>query len=300
MEVLNALIHDGKNGKQFTSVRCISGLHNEFFEQLGYDGTCPACEAMHEVWDLYNVKMKAEAAKWGIDPQNDPADSLKPHREKILGEMDLKNAEEYVTFPIVIIPTKAKMTPADDALTTMRVEFVTWRKKRYNDAIIATLDTMMNNPGHPAGLFWMWKFSYDTQGKQANARDSAKNAKYAVINDASALPLLEPLRAAAEEKAKEFTLIKAAEVIVANQFLFKEDVDAEVRKIMSRTRQLLQLSSVSGTQQQLPAGQPVGQLGGANPLANFGVQPQQGQVGEVPTNLGGAQPQGAGGPVSFG
>lgn len=289
MQVLKSHIHEARVGKSFTSVRCISGLAGGVFDQLGYDGSCPACDAMQEVWELYRVKLNAEAKRLGIDPQNDPQDVLKPAREKILSEMDLKNAEEYVTFPVVIIPTAGKFQPAPDAMEKMQAVFVHWRRKRYNDAILSALDSLMVNPGHPGGMFWLWKFSYDTKGKQANARDSAKNAKYTPITDQSALALFEPFREAAEEKAKEFTLVKAAEVVVANQFLYKEDLEAEVNKIMARTRNMLELAKMGGMQQPaLGAGQPAGQLGFANPLANFGIAQEQPQAQPA---LGAGQPQ---------
>lgn len=306
MKVLHSHIHDAKIGKGFTSIRCISGLSaNPAFDALGYDGTCPACEATREAWELYRLKLDAEAKRIGIDPQNDANDVLKPAREKILGEMDIKGAEEYVTFPIVIIPTKAKFQPADDALQNLQVVFVHWRKKRYDDAIIGALDTMMVNPGHPAGMFWLWKFTYDTQGKQANARDSAKNAKYTPITDQNAMTMLDQFKPVAEEKAKEFTLLKAAEVVVATQFLYKEDMEVEVNKVMSKTRQLLELAQVGGAPALgAPAGQPVGQLGAGNPLANFGVAqdaPQQGAPQGAPLNLGQQSPVNLGqNPVKFG
>ena len=110
----------------------------------------------------------------------------------------MKGAEEYVTFPIVIIPTKGKMQPTDDAIDNLRVEFVTWRRKRYEDNILAALDTLMVNPGHPAGMYWVWKFSYNTEGKQANARDSAKNAKYVPITDSGAMAFLNKFTALEE------------------------------------------------------------------------------------------------------
>lgn len=301
MNVLNSLIHEGKNGKQFVSLRCISGLTgNALFEELGYDGTCPCCDATQEVWELYRHKLGNEASRLGIDPQNDPSDTLKPIREKILGEMDLKGAEEFVTFPIVIIPTKGKFTPADDALETMQVVFVHWRKKRYNDSILGALEQLMSNPGHPAGLFWFWKFSYDTQGKQPTAMASAKNAKYSVIQDQAGLASLERFKAVAEQKAAEFTLLKAAEVVVATQFVYKDDLLTDVNKIMQKTRTLNELAGTQGGQPAIGTGQPAGQLGGANPLANFGVaQPDatapQGQLGVTPE-----QAPVQGNPVSFG
>lgn len=297
MQVLHSHIHDAKIGKQFTSLRCINGLTgNAAFDALGYDGTCPACDGMADVWELYRVKLNAEAKRLGIDPQNDPADTLKPIREGILREMDLKGAEAFVTFPIVIIPTKAKFTPADDALEKMQVVYVHWRKKRYEEHILGALDQLMNNPGHPAGMFWLWKFSYNTEGKQATAMASAKNAKYNPIQDAGALESFEKFKKPAEEAAKDFTLLKAAEVVVANQFMFKEDLEVEVNKVLAKTRQMLELAQVSGGQPQLTAGQPAGQLGAGNPLANFGVASEQ---GTSPTTEG-TQPVTSGNPIQFG
>ncbi len=303
MQVLPSHIHDTVQGKSFSSIRCISGLSGPQFDELGYDGTCPACEAMSDVWELYKVKLEAEAKRYGItDVQDDPNDTLGPIRKRILAERAIKDVEEYVTFTAVIIPTKAKYTPTDDAMDNLEPVFVHWRKQRYEDNITAELDKMMNPPSHPAGLFWYWKFSYDTKGKEATPRDSAKNAKYSVISDPQALAIFEPFREKAEEVAKEFTLLKAAEVVIAVQFLYKEDLQAEVDGLMSKTRQLLKMANQGGGVQ--PAiGTP--QQQGANPLANFGTSPSQG--GEVqqkpPQNLGQQnqqqQPQ-QGSPVSFG
>lgn len=262
MNVLTSLVHDYKKGNSFGKIRCIHGLTgNDLFNTLGYDGTCPACEAVNECWDLFNKKLANEAKRMGVDPQNDPSNVLKSIKETLRGEMDMKGADEYVTFPIVIIPQKAKMTPSDDAANNLKCVYVTWRKKRYVDSILSALDSLRNNPGHPAGLFWYWKFSYDTNGKQANARDAAKNAKYNIITDAEDLKYLIP---ACEEKAKNFTIVKAAEVIVANQFMYKEDMVEEVDKIMAKTRTFNELANTIEGSVALPAG--------ANPLANFGGQ----------------------------
>lgn len=292
MRVLSSHIHDYTMGRAYGQMRCINGLAGSgVFDALGYDGTCPACEAMQDVWALYNKKLKAEADKLGIDPQNDPNDSLKSIRERLLREMDIKNPDEYVTFPIVIIPTKGKMTPADDALENLQPVYVTWRKKRYVDKILSQLDTLMTNPGHPAGMFWFWKFTYDTQGKQANARDAAKNAKYNIIQDASALEMLGKFKEACEKAAAEFTLIKAAQVIVANQFMYKEDMETEVNKIMAKTRQFLAMSDITGGAPQIGVPTVAPQLTGASQLANFGLdtstQPieQNGAVGGNPVKF---------------
>lgn len=311
MSVLPALIHDAKIGKQFKSIRCIHGLTGGFYDQLGYDGSCPSCEGMAEVWELYNAKMAAEAKRMGVDLQNDPNDTMKPIREKLLRDMDLKGAEEFVTFPICIIPTKARFTPADNAEQEIKTVFVQWRKKRYEEKIIKGLDSLINNPGHPAGMFWFWQFTYDAKGKQHTAMDSARNARYSPINDPGFAETFNRFIPICEEQAKEFTILKAAEVVVANQFSFKEDIEAEVGKVLAKTRNQLEVIKLGGTEAlAIEGGQPAS---AENALANFGVAPEQpvalggGQVAQqgIPQGQPMGQPQGqpAGqvpNPVNFG
>ena len=293
MNLLETYVHSYKEGQLYGQRRCINGLSGGVFNELNYDGVCPACEATKDEWALYNNKLAAEAQKIGIDPQNDPGDVLKTARQRILGEMAMKKSEEYVTFPIVIIPTQGKMQPTPDAMDNLEVVYVTWRKKRYEDNISSSLDALMSNPGHPAGMFWVWKFSYTTDAQKANARDSAKNAKYVPITEAKAINFLSQYAPKAEEAAREFTNDKATEVLLANQYLYKEDLEAEVDKIMKKTRSLLELSEASNV-----LAQP--QVPGTNPLASFGGgdAPQAENsnlgVGEAPT-----QPTGNTGGFSF-
>jgi hypothetical protein len=271
MNLLTVHTHTYREG-QFTSMlRCISGLEGVVFAQLGYDGTCPACEGVKDCWSLYNRKMEADARSMGVDPQNDPGDVLKSVRRKHLDEMAIKGTEEYVTFPIVVIPTvEGKLQPTNDALANLQPQFVVWTKKRYEKNILGALDSMFNNPGHPGGLFWIWKFSYDTGGKQANARDSAKNAKYMPITDGNFLKALDPAKPALEQAAAGFTNAKASEVVISNQYMYKEDLDEKVNKIMANTRNLLNLSEVES----VGSGAPQLNAGAANnPLSGFGQLP---------------------------
>lgn len=287
MQVLPALIHDAKIGKAFTSLRCISGLVGGFYDQLGYDGACPACDGMAEVWDLYNAKMAAEAKRLNIDLQNDPNDAMKPTRENILREMDLKNPEEFVTFPICIIPTKARFTPTDDAEKNIKTVFVHWRRKRYEEKILGGLNSLMNNPGHPAGLFWFWKFSYNTEGKQATPMNSAKNATYTPISQGDSVAF-QKFVSICEESAKEFTLLKAAEVVIANQFLFKDDIEADVNRVLAKTRQQLEAIKIGGADAlAIVGGAQAPQLGAPeNALANFGLAQQPVQSQSQAVNFG--------------
>ncbi|MNV31219.1 hypothetical protein D3C71_1225180 [compost metagenome] len=173
----------------------------------------------------------------------------------------------------------------------MQVYFVYWRKKRYEESLLAMLDTMMTNPGHPAGMFWIWKYTYDAKGKQHTARDSAKSAKYNPIQDVNIMQTWASLVEAAEAKAAAFTTMKAAEVVVANHFLYMEDLQVETAKYSANTIRLIDASKASSALgvPGLPAGAqpgtlPVGQ--GFNPLQNFSLS------GQAPVSLGGDPNQG--------
>ena len=274
MKLLTTHTHTYRENNYTGMIRCISGLEGGVFSsELGYDGSCPACAAVADCWELYNRKIKAEADKLGIDPQNDTGDVLKSARRKILDEMDMKSSEEYVTFPIVIIPTEGNtIKPAPDAINNLQVQFVVWTKKRYEKNIIGGLSNLMNNPGHPGGLFWQWKFTYNTEGKPANARDSAKNAVYTVIDSAEFLKLMESGKPALEKAAAAFTNEKAVEVIISNQYMYKEDLDAKVNKIMAKTRNLLAISDTEGVGSAAPAmGAGVASFG-ALPTGDLGIE----------------------------
>lgn len=295
MRLLSSHIHTAKAGNFNRQIRCIHGLEgNPAFDAMGYDGSCPACEAMSEVWELYKMKLEAELKAIGLDPQNAPPELLKSTRTRLLEEMALKDSEEYVTFPVVLIPSEGLGKPKSDAMENMKAYFVHWRKKRYEEKLLSSLKVLMNPPSHPAGLLWQWQFTYNTGGKQPNARDSALNARYNVITDNQVLEIYKPFIMKAEEIAKDFTVLKAAEVVVANQFMYKEDMVEEVNKIMANTRKLIKdfkaltslgvgnqsLGGQVGVQQALP--------NTGNPLMNFGqMGVQQGQqMGVQQGNLG--------------
>ena len=46
MKVLSAYLHTYRNGNYYGQLRCINGLAGGVFDQLGYDGVCPACEQL--------------------------------------------------------------------------------------------------------------------------------------------------------------------------------------------------------------------------------------------------------------
>lgn len=303
LDVLHSILHDYHKGNSFGTLRCIHGLQGEAFEELGYDGSCPACEAIPEEWELYNAKMEAEAKQRGISLDNDPNDLMKSTRQELLKGMSLKAPDEYVTFPVVIIRLQPDGSISPEAINNLEPVFVHFRKKRYNEKVLGALKALMNAPAHLGGQIMSWDFTYDTQGKPADAMNSAKNATYTVIRDGDFLndPSVQAIVAKAEEVAQPFTLFKAAEVVTAVQFLYKEDLDAEVSAIMRPDRQMLELYKMKGSQAlEAPQQQ--------NTLANFGQeqsapQTQQGQQAQQNNQAFGGNAQfGAtnNNPVNFG
>ena len=240
-DLLETALHNYKSGKRFGTISCISGIDSSspIAEVLGYSGhTCPACDAVNECWSLVNAKVNALAKELGISPDNDPNERLKPSRQKFMQEMAITRADKYVTFPIVVVPHK-NFRVTEESLAEMKAYFVTWTKKRYDEKVCASLTTLFNNPGHIGGRFMVWDFTYDTNGQQANARDAAKNAKFNIITDPAALQGLEAVKVKAEEIAKDFTNIKALEVLTALEPVEYSKILSDTNMVMKETRQIL-------------------------------------------------------------
>lgn len=284
--LLETVVHDWRAGKQFGTIPCISGIpdDNPLAIELGYSGhTCPACDATAECWELVDKKITAFANEVGIDPQNDPTDTIKNQRSKFIQEMAIKNHNTYVTFSIVVIPHE-KMIPTKDAKDNLEVYFVTMTKSRYTDKVLKSLASLMSNNGHIAGRFMLWQFVYDTKGKQPNARDAARNATFNIIVDGDALKYYTPLREACEERAKEFTNLKALEVLPALACKTYSEILNETNKAMKQTRlTLTALNGGAGTAQGLPTGSPAGAFG-ATPASSAEQVLQS--FGATPANLG--------------
>ncbi len=271
-QFLTSHLHGVLDGKFRSNVRCIHSLINA---EAGYDGTCPFCTAANDAKNLFFKKVEAEAKRLGIDPQNDPNGLLKSVRSTMSQEIAVTESEEYITFPAVVLPMVGNAL-APDWVNRVKVCFVTWTKKRFDQNIA---DELVNNGSSVdkfGGTLWRWNFSYDTGGKQANARDSAKNAKYRLC---PSIPELTEWFPKFEEMAKDFTNTKAIEVITELEFFPMNEVKAKADRVIAPTRQFL--SSL----EQLPTGNMAQPQIASNPLAGV-IAP--------PTTLGmqtnGAQP----------
>lgn len=246
LQILHSVIHDYKEGKAFGSTRCIRGLNDEVYKELGYDGDCPFCKAMNECWDLYNKKIALKAKEVHLEKNSDgswddPNNLLEPFKKAYMREMAINQPTEYVTFPIVVIPKAPNSAkPAEDAMEKMKVYWLHWRKQRYEEKLIKPLDSLEENPGHPAGLVWLAKYTYDTKGQKPDPMLAAKNASYSICQNQT---IFKDLIIKAEEMAKPFTLIKAVETVIAVDFLSSDDMKKKVDTIMKDTRAKLAVLS---------------------------------------------------------
>lgn len=242
-EVYNPLVSHAhsirKGAKQFLTYRCIAGLSGGAFDSIGYDGSCPFCDGMASCWDLYNAKMARKAQEMGIDLQNDTADQMKPYRQQFVQEMAIKKSEEYVTFPIVIISDTGTIPQGAVDESKLEPQFVCMKKDTFIKKIMDPLTKQPIPIAHPGGMFYKWCFTYDTKGKQANVRDAAKEAQYLPIVDATSAQMLSAFVAPCENRAKDFTPQKAAEVVVMDEFFDMEFLKSECDAALAETLRTL-------------------------------------------------------------
>lgn len=265
------------DSSQFGTHRCINGLSGEVFTELGlgYDGECPICNGQKTCFELANLQISAEAKRLSINIQTDSSETVKDLKAKFYKKMALSGSTEYIVVPVVIIPkAETGAAPATNALEEMKCHFLMWKKDRWDKSILKALEVMAQNPGHPCGLTLLGNYKYPTKpGKEPTAMEAAKNATYAVV-DSSTYP---DIIAKAEELAKEFTAIKAAEVIVACDYLTKDVLQAKVDGYLSKTRDLILM--FEGSAETPATGLPVSTAEQA--LASFGAVQQVGVSEDV-------------------
>lgn len=274
-EVYNPLTlfaHRCRQGKGYPTYRCTASLSDPVYESLGYDGECPFCAATADCWDLYNKKLAVISKERGIDLANDTTDALRSERQTLLSEMAIKNADEMVVFPIVVISNTGYI-PSNRQAAVVKPYFHVMRMQTFKESILDQLTKLPTPIKHPAGQFFSFQYSYDTKGKPANLRDAGKNAKYVPLLDMNSINALAPYVEEAENVAKEFTRLQAGTVYVPGEFLTKDEQIKIVDKMMAPTRSVLASMEVMSSATTTP------QISGANAVAGaleaFGATPVQ-------------------------
>jgi hypothetical protein len=271
---LTLYAHRCRQGKGYPTYRCTASLVGGLYEsEFGYDGECPFCAATAQCWDLYNKKLAITAKERNIDLDNDTTDAMKSVRSDLLAEMAIKNPDEMVVFPIVVISNTGYIPTSRDK-AVIKPYFHVMRMQTFKENILDQLTKLPVPIKHPGGLFFSFQYSYDTKGKPANLRDAGKNAKYIPLLDMNSTNALAAYVAEAEEAAKDFTRVKAGMVYVPGEFYTKDEQTKIVDKLMASTRSVLASMSVmenGGGNAQL-----TGNNGVAGALASFGATPANG------------------------
>lgn len=267
--------HATQSNGGFSSIRCFNGIVNE---TLGFDGTCPLCEAAKECGQEYMMKLNFEATKLGISEVKDnPA--LEATRTKLNGERAVKRAEEYITFPIVVLSETPQNALTQEDMANFKVYYMEMRKSTYDEKIVKALESQIPpiaiEPSNaPFGKLFTFNYNYNSNGQEPNIRDAVRNVQYTPVNN---MPYYQSMAAFinyAENLAKEFTNEKAIEVIKASQLWYHEDYVKTTDTIMLQTRAFI-ASAQTGT---TPAMNGIEQT-----LSNFGATP-------APAMIGGATP----------
>lgn len=155
--------HECRAGKSFLSVRCSGEVVSE---QLNLDGSCPVCNAISECWELYNYQWRELCKMRGYDPESPEADeALKNEKKELLDQRAVKKAEQYITFPIVVVDCEeGKTVPKKDAQGKLsgKPMFYTIKMSSFDDKWKTAFDALEDDDAsdyNPAGRWAILNFT---------------------------------------------------------------------------------------------------------------------------------------------
>lgn len=280
--------HECRAGKSFLSVRCSGEVVSE---QLNLDGSCPVCNAISECWELYNYQWRELCKMRGYDPESPEADeALKNEKKELLDQRAVKKAEQYITFPIVVVDCEeGKTVPKKDAQGKLsgKPMFYTIKMSSFDDKWKTAFDALEDDDAsdyNPAGRWAILNFTYTPKSGSHNKRDSARNLKvtFKTMADAS----YREWERYFDELTKDWTPTVAQDVLVRNALRDMDEMNAVAEDLLKPVREKIQMFKLS---QGLPAGSntpAVATTDAENALAGFGATPvetkPQGELPEVP------------------
>ena len=294
--------HPYQAGREFGNIRCSNGV---VIESIGLDGTCPACDAVSESWELYNYEWEELAKSRGFADGGDAAKTaLKEDMKKLLESRTMKQADVWYTFPIVVIdcevgadgkPTTKPKVDANGQITGTPCWY-SIREKSYIDKWLSPLDSVDIDgvtPSHPAGLWAVLNFTYQSNDGTHDKMQSAKNLKVAYKNpDAN----LVETNSRFDKLTEGWTPEVASEVVVLDVLRSMDEMHDAVDTVMKGTREKIAMYKTVkgvGTAPQL------GASNAQDALASFGATPVEGAApaaelpsgttpvtSEMPNNVG--------------
>lgn len=228
--------------------RCTSGLVDN---ELGFDGTCPLCDGSSEPWDLAKYQIEDKCRAQGLNPDDKENETVKGIRQQAFSARVLNDAEQYVTFPIVVFETvnddgKTPVMSDDGKNVVFKIMWYSIRKSTYDEKWGSCLENMEDEPSHPGGLFFTLDFTYTPKSGDPNARDSARNLKVynKTVKDS------EKLRAALDKATEDWTPAVAQQMVIRNNIYTVEDLKSVADEVLETTRNLIALyesKSVTGS-----------------------------------------------------
>lgn len=269
----------------YSSARCFNGIVNE---TLGFDGVCPLCEAAKECGEEYFAKLAFEAKRLGINEnqiKDNPA--LEGTKTKLNNERAVKRAEEFITFPIVMLSDDATVPLTQESTNNFKVFYFEIRRGTYEDKMLKAINSQVppmtiGCPESPFGKIFAFNYNYDSKGQEPNIRDAVRNVQYAPVTSVEYYNSIAPLLQYAEQLAAGFTNEKAVEVLKASQIWYKEDYQKMTDNAMLTTRTFLASANSAGA---VPM-----QNGIEQTLSAFSVNSAPAQIAPTVPTMTGAAP----------
>lgn len=293
MDKFNA--HPVRDGKIYEHVRCINSI---VASELGFDGTCPLCQGMSEVWDLYNKEYADIAASKGLTKDAPEAkELLKQDRMDLLNEQVIKAPEMFYTFPIVVIECEEKdgVMTVNPKLTDGKLHgtpmWYTIREKTFLDKWVAGYDSIDGDiPNSPAGLWAVLNYTYQPKNGKADKMGSAKSLKVTF----KSMDGYQQWAEYYDKLTEDWTPAKAQEVVVKDVLRSMEETREVADTILKPVRDKLSLYRIGSA--------PTAAIGTTNAeqaLADFGVATPSAPVApSAPTPVAPATPVAPSTPVA--
>lgn len=271
--------HACLDGRQFATVRCASGIVDE---TNGLDGTCPLCNSMNEVWELYKKEYADIANAKGIDPESPEAKQLlKQDRVDLLNKQVISSPEVWMVFPVVVIEClekdgKLTVTPKTNSENqiTGKPMWYAIREKTYKDKWESAFDGVSTSDGElptsPAGFWAILNYTYQSETGKYDKMTSAKNLKVTYKE----MPGYEQWATYFDQLTEEWTPIKSMETVIMSAYRDMDELTEVADSLMMNTRAKLSLYAMHDTGA-IQGGAPAvtGKTNADQTLANFGATP---------------------------
>lgn len=286
------------DGRTFGDVRCTQSV---VVGDLGLDGSCPLCDGMNEVWNLYNHEYADIAKTRGIDPKSAEAQTdLKETRIELVSNMVIKQAEVWYTFPIVVIDCEERdgvltTTPKKDAEGRIKGTpmWYSIRERTYLEKWGAGFDSIDTDDGiiptSPAGLWAILNFTYTPKSGNCDKMGSARALKVTF----KAMNGYEAWATHFDQLTEGWTPAKAQEVVVLDAVRDMEEMKQVADSLLKPVRDKLAMyelgnasasTNAAGLPTNASADNALAGFGGATPVENqsAGALPAGDITGEMP------------------